>query len=248
MVNEKTYKERYSKRLTSGVLGYPQRKRIKELTQICKGFPNRMTLDIGCNDLFFDKDIVPLQKTLIGCDLGWEDSLQRAKVNIKQYKWNNVDILQSIGEFLPLKDQTFELILSFETLEHVHDERQVINEINRVSKNNSHLVLAVPIEFGLVLLFKEFFRGLVAHKLYKGSWSQSVREARYSVKELFYAVCYRKTDKVVRIPHTHKGYDYRETLDLLNAHWRVISKINTPFNFLPDQLSYGCILVLKKMI
>ena len=138
-------------------------------------------------------------------------------------------------------------ILSFETLEHVHDERQVINEINRVSKNNSHLVLAVPIEFGLVLLFKEFFRGLVAHKLYKGSWSQSVREARYSVKELFYAVCYRKTDKVVRIPHTHKGYDYRETLDLLNTHWRVIYKINTPFNFLPDQLSYGCIFVLKKV-
>lgn len=246
MAEDNRFKEPYSRRLTSGILGYPHRKRIRDLTRLCHPFQNKEALDIGCGDLFFDKDIIPLQNSFIGIDLGWEDSLKRAKNNMNKYQWYNTDIAQSVGEYLPFREDSFDLLLSFDTLEHVVNEECCIKEITRVSKDGSILVIAAPIEFGFILLFKEIFRELISSRLYKGSWKKTIREGRYSLEELFYAVICRRTDKVLRVPHGHKGYDFRKTMHLLESDWKIKKKVNYPFNYLPDSLSYGCIIIFEK--
>lgn len=241
------FKEDYSARITSGILGYPHRKRNKDLVNVCQKYSNKKVLDIGCGDLYFDKDVIPWQNLFVGSDLGWEDSLRKAKANIEEFNWKNAEVIQSVGEYLPYKSQVFELILSFETLEHVDDEKKVIEEINRVSFKDAILIISAPIEFGLILIFKEIFRELVSSPLYRGSHSKSIRQNRYSLKEILTAGVFGKTNWVERIPHSHKGYNYRDTLELLNSRWQLIEKLNYPIGFFPDSLSYGCILVLKKL-
>lgn len=245
-VSSSVFKTSYSKRITGGILGYPHRKRRKDLANVCQKYFNKKTLDVGCGDLYFDKDIIPQQNSFVGCDLGWEDSLRRAKANIEEFRWKNVEVTQSVGEYLPYKSQMFELILCFETLEHVDDEKKVIAEITRVASKDAILVISAPIEFGLMLLFKEIFRSLISSPIYRGSYSKATRQNRYKLKEIFAAGVFGKTDRVKRILHTHKGYDYRNTLELLNPSWYLIEKLNYPIKSLPDSLSYGCILVLKK--
>ena len=110
------FKEDYSARITSGILGYPHRKRNKDLVNVCQKYSNKKVLDIGCGDLYFDKDVIPWQNLFVGSDLGWEDSLRKAKANIEEFNWKNAEVIQSVGEYLPYKSQVFELILSFETL------------------------------------------------------------------------------------------------------------------------------------
>ncbi|BCY17730.1 hypothetical protein hrd7_15790 [Leptolinea sp. HRD-7] len=49
-----------------------------------------------------------------------------------------------VGEHLPFPDNTFDLVLSHEVLEHVQDDRQAACEITRVLKPGGRLTLFVP--------------------------------------------------------------------------------------------------------
>jgi SAM-dependent methyltransferase len=52
--------------------------------------------------------------------------------------------LCAVGEQLPFPSQEFDLVLSHEVLEHVHDDQQVIREIVRVLKPGGRLILFCP--------------------------------------------------------------------------------------------------------
>lgn len=247
MISQPIFKESYSKRIAGGILGYPHRKRSRDLASVCQRYFNKRTLDLGCGDLYFSKYIISQQNLFVGSDLGWDDSLRKAKANIELFDWKNVEIIKSNGEYLPFKSHIFDLVLCFETLEHVGDEKRVIEEINRVSTMDAILVISAPIEFGLMLIFKEIFRELVSSPIYRGSHSAAYRTNRYTLKEILAAGVFGKTDWVTRIPHSHKGYDYRNTLKLLSFSWQLTGELNYPFGFFPGFLSYGCILVLEKL-
>ncbi|MDW7726662.1 MAG: methyltransferase domain-containing protein [Candidatus Methanoperedens sp.] len=224
----------YSDRITKGVLGFPHRKRLKDLSEACHDYINRDVLDVGCQDLFFDSKIIPYQKSFAGCDLGWENAFHHAKDNIKKHGWNNVYLIKCMGEYLPFPNNLFNMTLCFETLEHVTDENAAVKEINRVSTGDGILVISAPIEFGIILFAKQLFRRIIYN-------SKS-----YSMKELFYAGIICDLNKVKRFKHGHKGYDYRNTIKILSPEFKLIKKINTPFKWLPDILSYGVILIFRK--
>ena len=49
------------------------------------------------------------------------------------------------ADHLPFPDEAFDLICAFEIVEHVPDDRAVLQEISRVLKNGERLVLSVPL-------------------------------------------------------------------------------------------------------
>ena len=59
-------------------------------------------------------------------------------------KVTNSDILNAAGEGLPFPDNTFDLILSHEVLEHVLDDRQAVCECVRTLKQGGRLVVFAP--------------------------------------------------------------------------------------------------------
>lgn len=232
--SESNIKYSYSDRITEGALGFPHRKRLADLSEALHDYVNRNVLDVGCQDLYFDSNIIPYQKSLVGCDLGWDNAFHYANNNIKKHAWNNVYLIKCIGEYLPVQKNLFNLVLCCETLEHVTDENAVVKEINRVSSDDSIVVISAPIEFGILLLVKEFFR-----------WMKNKRKD-YSLKELFYASIICNLNKIEN-KKQHKGYDYRNTIKILSPKFKLIKKINTPFKWMPDILSYGVILIFKKV-
>lgn len=60
---------------------------------------------------------------------------------------NADDLIQAIGEQIPLRDGTFDLVLLFEVLEHVMKPALVLNEINRLLKPGGILFVTVPNRF-----------------------------------------------------------------------------------------------------
>ena len=57
---------------------------------------------------------------------------------------DNTDIVNSCGEYLPFKDNTYDLILSHEVIEHVNDDKLCIREMVRVLKPGGRIILFCP--------------------------------------------------------------------------------------------------------
>jgi len=60
---------------------------------------------------------------------------------------NADDFIQAVGESMPLRDDSFDLVLLFEVLEHVMKPEVVLEEISRVLKPSGILFLTVPNRF-----------------------------------------------------------------------------------------------------
>ena len=68
---------------------------------------------------------------------------------LSEAKKNNYsdNFIQTVGEKIPLCDDTFDLILQFEVLEHVKNPRATLKEIHRILKTNGLLFVTVPNRF-----------------------------------------------------------------------------------------------------
>lgn len=101
----------------------------------------KMVLDVGCA---VGASLQPLKKhgfITVGLDPERRFLLE-GKVRDNAY-----DFVQAIGENIPLQDAAFDLVLLFETLEHVIKPEKTLKEINRVLKPNGILFSTVPNRF-----------------------------------------------------------------------------------------------------
>jgi len=60
------------------------------------------------------------------------------------YESENVKIVEGSILNLPFEDNTFDVVTSFETIEHVHDEAGQIREVKRVLKSGGLYILSTP--------------------------------------------------------------------------------------------------------
>lgn len=72
--------------------------------------------------------------------VGLEYDLERAR----QARQLSASITNAAGEALPFENDSFDLILSHEVLEHVQDDRQAIQEMVRVLRPGGRAVIFVP--------------------------------------------------------------------------------------------------------
>ena len=92
-------------------------------------------LEVGCGmggflvALILERDV-----SIIGVDLE-KDYLKITKLRGKRYGLR-LDIIQAVGENLPLRDGYFDLVVMFDVLEHVQNPFKVLYEVSRVMKVN----------------------------------------------------------------------------------------------------------------
>lgn len=103
----------------------------------------KMALSVGCA---IAAELQPLKKNgfiTVGLDP------ERSFLLEGKTKDNAGDFIQAIGESIPLRDGSFDLVLLFEVLEHVMKPEVVLKEIGRVLKPTGILFLTVPNRFYL---------------------------------------------------------------------------------------------------
>lgn len=75
----------------------------------------------------------------------WKLDYIRLKIQENQYPhWYSDRIIQASGEELPFPDNSFDLITSYQTLEHVQDVEKCISEMLRVLKPGGKLKINAP--------------------------------------------------------------------------------------------------------
>ena len=111
----------------------------------------KTVLDVGCGEGF---TLERLHKKNIGENLVGIDFLKRA-IEIGKKERPHLDLRQGNIYKIPFKDNSFDLVICSEVLEHVDDPEKGLKELVRVTKKN--LLLSVPNE--PLFMMANFLRG-----------------------------------------------------------------------------------------
>jgi O-antigen biosynthesis protein len=98
-------------------------------------------LDIACGTGFGTEILSNQAKSVIGGDISQEDIDQNKRVwgESEKMRFQQMD-----GTLLPYDENTFEAIVSFETIEHTTKYREMLKEFSRVLKKDGILILSTP--------------------------------------------------------------------------------------------------------
>lgn len=100
--------------------------------------PGQKVLDVGCGKAFLLYDFTQVLPGLqvSGIDIS-DYALENAKEKVKPF------LRQGLAQELPYEDRSFDLVISITTLHnlYIYDLKKALQEIERVSKKNSYIVL-----------------------------------------------------------------------------------------------------------
>lgn len=132
LVNPDTFqtKQEYALHLI-GKSSYNQAARLAE---------NKTALDFGCNTGFGTEMISASAKKVVGVDIS-EKALGIAR---NRYIHPNIEFRQIDGLTLPFNDQEFDLVVSFQVIEHIIDYSKYLGPIKRVLKPDGFVLFTTP--------------------------------------------------------------------------------------------------------
>jgi ubiquinone/menaquinone biosynthesis C-methylase UbiE len=100
----------------------------------------KIILDVACGTGYGSFYLSQFAKAVYGVDVN-NDIINE---NIKKYKNSNLQFICSSAENLPFENDYFDVIVSFETIEHIHDYQKVMIEFKRVLKKDGLLIISTP--------------------------------------------------------------------------------------------------------
>jgi len=105
----------------------------------CKNFfSNKRILDVACGDGFGSYLLSENNKKVIGLDI---DKYQ-IKNNKSNFIRRNLDFMVGDATNLKFKNNYFDAIVSFETIEHTQNTNQFLSELKRVLKKDGFLLIS----------------------------------------------------------------------------------------------------------
>lgn len=108
---------------------------------ICMDFvENKVVLDIACGEGYGCHLISQKAKKVIGVDIS-EAAVKHATL---KYKSDNITFKLGSVLDIPLDNNSVDVIVSYETLEHLVEQEQMLTEFKRVLKNNGILFISTP--------------------------------------------------------------------------------------------------------
>jgi len=131
--------ERFLPELTSPKICYEHLHRYLFATKLATG---KIVLDIACGDGYGANILADFATQVYAMDIDHPQIQQAAA----KYSHPNLTFRTSSVDQIPLPDHSVDLIVSFETVEHVDQsvQYQFLHEIKRVLKNDGLLVLSTP--------------------------------------------------------------------------------------------------------
>ena len=101
---------------------------------------NKKVLDLGCNTGYGTRILFDSAKQIVGVDVS-ENAVSSAK---NEYGHLGITFKQIDGKRLPFDDDTFDVIVSFQVIEHIVDHSKYIGEIQRVLAPNGVVLFTTP--------------------------------------------------------------------------------------------------------
>jgi SAM-dependent methyltransferase len=116
-----------------------QERRLKMIHDAAPNLDSAYVLENGCGIGVYVEKLRPLTRAVFGLDYDFE----RVAEGVERMRMDSV-LICAASEHLPYPDNCFDLILSNEVIEHVHDDRAAVVEMVRVIKPGGRIALFCP--------------------------------------------------------------------------------------------------------
>lgn len=97
--------------------------------------------DIACGEGYGSALLASYADDVVGVDI---DSNVISNANEKYKNRSNLSYIQSNALKTSFKDNSFDVIVSFETLEHLNEHNQLLDEFKRILKDDGLLIVSTP--------------------------------------------------------------------------------------------------------
>jgi glycosyltransferase involved in cell wall biosynthesis/SAM-dependent methyltransferase len=101
---------------------------------------NQRVLDIACGEGYGSAILASVASHVVGVDIAGDVVTQASST----YTASNVEFIEGSCEAIPLPDDAVDVVVSFETIEHVGDHELMMSEIRRVLRPGGLLVISSP--------------------------------------------------------------------------------------------------------
>jgi ubiquinone/menaquinone biosynthesis C-methylase UbiE len=101
---------------------------------------SKTVLDIACGEGYGSHLLASIAKQVTGVDIS-EKTIAAAKL---KYQLDNLEFLSGSTSAIPAPDNYFDMVVSFETIEHHDEHEKMMHEIKRVLKNDGVLIISSP--------------------------------------------------------------------------------------------------------
>jgi SAM-dependent methyltransferase len=100
----------------------------------------KRVLDAGCGAGYGSAELANSAQTVVAIDVS-PDALTFARAN---YRLPNLTFEQASCASLPHRDGSFDLVVGFEVIEHLHNWREFLCEVRRVLATNGQFIVSTP--------------------------------------------------------------------------------------------------------
>ena len=140
-------------------------------------------LDIGCGagNMF---DFLRRFGSIYGVEISM-DALEYAKISGATRDKQNAKLVRGMNEYLPFGDEKFDIVASFDNLEHIQDDLKALKQTRRVISPNGILLLTVP-ACPCLWTWRDFQLG--HHRRYQRNQLKKIlQNAEFKVETISYA-------------------------------------------------------------
>lgn len=100
----------------------------------------KVVLDIACGEGYGSNILSEQAKKVYGIDIS-DDTIKHAA---KKYRKNNIEFIKGSVLDIPLNNNSVDVIISFETIEHLVEQEEMLKEFKRVLHPNGVLIISSP--------------------------------------------------------------------------------------------------------
>jgi ubiquinone/menaquinone biosynthesis C-methylase UbiE len=136
-------KKKTGERLNANVYDVSMFEHLHRYIMAAKFCVEKRVLDIACGEGYGSAILAKTANSVIGADINAE-AVQQAN---KKYTAQNLHFTVGSATRLDFADNSFDVVISFETLEHLKEHSQMLCELKRVLSSNGVLIISTPDKF-----------------------------------------------------------------------------------------------------
>ncbi|MFC1762297.1 class I SAM-dependent methyltransferase [Planctomycetota bacterium] len=108
-----------------------------------------MVLDLGCGVGTATGLLTKKFNRVFAVNPAWDEMVIAERVN-REWFGGRMTLLRALGECLPFRDETFDLVCALDVMEHVLEPMKVLREVERVLKPGGLFIFNSPNQYNIV--------------------------------------------------------------------------------------------------